>query len=341
MGGKIIVTHNNPDLDAVTSIWLIVRWLPGWEDAEFKFVPAGKTYQGGRVDSQADVLHVDTGLGKLDHHQTDEYTCAAKLTLEHVKVLSAAPFASYRHAASTFLGSRPAAPKAQKTVPMPPSASGGASKDDSRKEKFKWNAEALERLVEVVNQVDHFQEVYYAEPSADYLLLGVEYIFDGWKLLYREQDSLIVEKGLEVLDGIYISFISKIEAEKVLEREGTEFETKWGKGVAAETKNDMFDDVTQKKGYKITVRRHPKLGHIRIKAMPEKKVKSQKSKVKSINRIDLTPVYNMLMRVDEERRGDWFLHESKTMLLNGSAKNPKMRPTKLSLSEVIKIIQNV
>jgi len=28
-----IVTHMNPDLDAAASIWLLRRWLAGWEDA--------------------------------------------------------------------------------------------------------------------------------------------------------------------------------------------------------------------------------------------------------------------------------------------------------------------
>lgn len=73
---KQIITHINPDLDAVTSVWLITHFLAGWEGAEIGFVPA-KKIEG--VDNQRDVLYVDVGLGKLDHHQTGKMTSAAKL----------------------------------------------------------------------------------------------------------------------------------------------------------------------------------------------------------------------------------------------------------------------
>ena len=39
---KIIVTHASPDMDAITSVWLIRKFLPGWEDAKIQFVPAGE-----------------------------------------------------------------------------------------------------------------------------------------------------------------------------------------------------------------------------------------------------------------------------------------------------------
>ena len=301
-----IVIHFNPDLDAITGVWLLKRWLPEWENAEVEFVPAGKTYEGMEVDSNPEVLHVDTGLGKFDHHQTGDYTCAAKLTLEYIRELS----------------------------------NGGRIGDireirgEHHKEKIVWNGEALERLVEVVNQVDHFQEVYYKDSEADYLVLGAEYVLDGWKLLYREQDGLIVERGLELLDGIYISIVSKVLAEKILEEKGEEFETRWGKGIAVETKNSAVMDIAQKRGYAITVRKHPVTGHARVKSPPVNKMKDEKGKM----RVDLTSVYEALRRADSE--ADWFLHSSKTMLLNGSSKNPKMRATNLSLEEVVDIVKN-
>ena len=78
---KIIVTHMNPDLDAMASVWLLKRFGGcDWQEAEVKFVPAGKTYKDKKADSDPDILHVDVGLGKLDHHQTgDENLCGAKL----------------------------------------------------------------------------------------------------------------------------------------------------------------------------------------------------------------------------------------------------------------------
>lgn len=77
---KIIVTHLSPDLDAIASSWLIKNYLPCWEDAEFKFVPAGTTWEDKGSNDNPNILHVDTGLGKFDHHQVENRAlCAAKL----------------------------------------------------------------------------------------------------------------------------------------------------------------------------------------------------------------------------------------------------------------------
>ncbi len=85
---KLIVTHHNPDPDAITSVWLLRRFDQDWSEASVAFVPAGGTYQDQRVDSDPDIVHVDTGLGKFDHHQPDRgltRTSAAKLILEHLQ----------------------------------------------------------------------------------------------------------------------------------------------------------------------------------------------------------------------------------------------------------------
>ncbi len=79
---KTIVTHVNPDLDAITAAWLLVRYGGSeFEHASFAFVPAGERLK----DEDNNTVHVDTGLGKFDHHQEDvgqTDTCAALLVLE-------------------------------------------------------------------------------------------------------------------------------------------------------------------------------------------------------------------------------------------------------------------
>jgi len=83
---KKIVTHINPDLDAVTSVWLIKRFLPGWEDVEVEFVSAtASTEKQTQADQNPEVLWVDVGRGKLDHHQTGRYLSATKLCFDLVK----------------------------------------------------------------------------------------------------------------------------------------------------------------------------------------------------------------------------------------------------------------
>lgn len=81
---KLIVTHLHPDLDAIMSSWLLVRFdQPRFGDAALAFVPAGKTYKDQVVDSDPGIVHVDNGRGKFDHHHEGGYeTCAAQLVYQ-------------------------------------------------------------------------------------------------------------------------------------------------------------------------------------------------------------------------------------------------------------------
>jgi len=81
---RTIVTHLSPDLDAIASIWLIKKYLPDWDSAEIKFIPSGTTLNGQLPDSSKNIIHVDTGLGKFDHHQTNDYTSATKLVYKYL-----------------------------------------------------------------------------------------------------------------------------------------------------------------------------------------------------------------------------------------------------------------
>ncbi|CAN5225009.1 hypothetical protein BH09PAT2_BH09PAT2_01180 [soil metagenome] len=81
---KTIVTHISPDLDAIASTWLILRYLPEWGNADHAFVPAGETYEKKPADLDPDVIHVDTGMGKFDHHQLTERTSATKRVFDYL-----------------------------------------------------------------------------------------------------------------------------------------------------------------------------------------------------------------------------------------------------------------
>ncbi len=81
---KTIVTHLSPDLDAIASVWLIKKYLTGWNNAQIKFVPSGTTLDNQLPDSDKRVIHVDTGFGKFDHHQTNEYLSATKLVYKYL-----------------------------------------------------------------------------------------------------------------------------------------------------------------------------------------------------------------------------------------------------------------
>lgn len=100
-----IVTHTNPDQDAIVSVWLIKRFFPGWADAAVQFVPSGKTLNNQSPDSDSSIIHVDTGLGKFDHHTTgDRALCAATLVLSEIKARRYASDSSTLEALERMVG---------------------------------------------------------------------------------------------------------------------------------------------------------------------------------------------------------------------------------------------
>lgn len=268
---KLIVTHFNPDLDAITAIWLIRKFGPDWGKAKLAFVSAGDTYQGQAVDSDPNVLHVDTGLGELDHHQTNDFICAAQRCDSKIKNVE---------------------------------------------------KEALERILEIVCETDHGRDISWPEAENDRYLFFLEDILGGLRSLGKK-DEEIVDFGLKALDSIFRMMRDKIRAEEILAGpKATEFETPWGKGVAVLTSNESVLEVGEKMGYTLVVKKDEKKGGVRIYSRWDRGV-------------DLTEVSQKLKKLDPQ--ATWFLHASQCLLLNGSSRNPKMKPTKLSLAEIIAV----
>lgn len=300
---KIIVTHISPDWDAITSTWLIKKYLSGWHDAEVRFVPAG-TRLGGQepkvmnagedpieVVSNDEIIHVDTGLTPLDHHQTqDRNVSAASLTWDYVRE------------------------NLEKT--------GSPLRSEHK--------EAISRVVKVIVDTDHFKEVFWPDAAADHYELNFLGLLDGLKYEKPGQDMTYYEFGVQCLNAFVAEFENRIWAEKEIEEKGVKFQTRFGPGMGFETLNDTVLKLAQKMGYVLVVRKDPRKGYVRIKTLPEHEDKKG---------ADLTLVYEQFRKIDPE--ATWFLHVSKKMLLNGSPKNPKMRPTKLSLGDIIKVVEKI
>jgi hypothetical protein len=293
---KVIVTHSSPDLDAIGSVWAVKRFLQGWEDAVVKYVPAGETINGKNPKEaiekigEDDVIHVDTGLGPLDHHQTsDTNVSAASLSWDFVKK-------SYKDHHEKL-------------------------KDDK--------VEAIDRIMKIIVDTDHFKEVFWPDPDADYHEFGLGGILDGLKLLKQDQDDYYTQFVMESFDALLHEFENRIWAEREIKENGKVFKTKYGDGIGFETINDTVIKLSQKMGYVAVIRKDPRKGYVRIKVLP-----SSKGKV-----LDLTLVYEQLKKMDPD--ATWFLHVSKKMLLNGSVKNPKMKPTKLSLDDIIRVVKQI
>ncbi|MBI2010008.1 MAG: hypothetical protein HYS86_02390 [Candidatus Chisholmbacteria bacterium] len=282
---KTIVTHLNPDLDALTAVWLLKRF--GGEEfveARLAFIPAGETYRGVAVDSDPEVVHVDVGLGKFDHHQVDMRTSAAELVYQSL----------------------------------------GKEKPELTED------EALKRLVAIVVDIDYGAgDLSYPEAASDRyaMLFNERQIIGGWYRVFPGQSDKIAELGLTVLDGVYESLRGKVVAEGEFER-AKEFETQWGKGIGMETAEREFGTLAFARGYTVVVTKDPEGGNVRVKAREKQGGK----------RIDLTPLYNSVREKDPE--ADWYFHVSRKMLLNGSRVNPKMKASRLTLAQVIALLQH-
>lgn len=313
---KVIVAHRAPDMDAITSIWLIKRFLEGWEDAHIEFVPAGEKLQGKYESIQIpgeetaieiidgkEVIHVDTGLGKLDHHQTESNNiCAAILAYDYVK----------------------SAPHNSLTI-----------------NPIRINA--ARRIVELAIDEDHFQEVYYSKETSFLYDFSIPRLIDGYKIKNYHEDNACVEFGMTCLDAALHVIEARIWAEEEITKKGIEFETRYGRGMAVETINDMVLELAQKMGYVMAVRRDPHYGYLRIKARPVKRKSSSlhdKNILDSADSIDLTNTYEALKMLDPH--ASWFLHVSKKMLLNGSSKNPNMgNAANVTLEQVIEVLRKI
>ncbi len=277
---KRIVIHINPDLDAVASVWLIKRFLPRWEKAEIGFCQAETTFDGKPVDSDPDILHLDVGLGKLDHHQTDCFTSAVKLTLDFI------------------LEKR----KGQELSPL--------------------DLEALELMVETINEIDNARDLNWPEVKKERYDFYLHSILSGLRRMGKT-DIELVEYGFLGLNAVFKNLKAGIKAKEEIKK-GIEFQTPWGKAIALETGNELFLWESEKAGYYLVVKKDPDDGDVRIYARYDSDV-------------DLKNVYQKFKEMDKE--SDWFLHASGKLLLNGS-RVKKMKPTKLSLEQVIGVLKN-
>lgn len=299
---RIIVGHTSPDLDVITSVWLIKKFLSGWDKAQVQFVPAGDAIgrtseEGLKLKDPVEkignnlVIHVDTGLGPLDHHQIQsDKVCAATLTFDYVMK------------------------QMQESVPP------------IGEEKF----QALQRIVNVVLEDDHFKEIFRSDSTADYHEFLLNGIVDGLRLEKPNQDEFSLDFISQALDALLHQFENRIWAEKEIKENGVEFDTRFGKGIGFEVINDSVIKLAQKMGYYLVVRKDPRKGYVRIKGRPTAPGEKE---------IDLTLAYEKLSKMDPN--ATWFLHVSKKMLLNGTVKNPKMKPTKLSLNDIIEVLKTI
>jgi len=276
---KKVVTHINPDLDAVTAVWLIKRFLPGWKEAEIAFCKHQSTYDGKPVDSNPDILHIDASLGKLDHHQLEEAISAAKLCFDYIK-------------------------KQRKGQPFK-----------------ELDEKALVQIIEVATDVDNARDLNWPETTTPRNNFYLHVLIAGIRGM-AGSDEEVMTFGLKGMDAVFHQIKKSIDARKELKK-GVKFESQWGKAIAIETGNDSVLWEGEKKGYCLVIRKDSKTGGVRIYARYDTEV-------------DLTKAYNKFKKMDPD--SDWYLHQSKKLLIN-MASGRKMKPTKLTLNQLIEVLK--
>jgi len=284
---KLLVTHRSPDLDAISSVWCFTRFHPhDFSDAKHAFVNAGET-----IDLRAaeDLGFAPEDVVHVDTGLGDFDHHQPERGMQRICATSLVyDYVSHLH------------PELQ---------------DDK----------ALTFLVDYITAIDHFEECFWDDAANLKNNLLIQNLIDGLQRFGVQDDEALMHFGFQCLDAAHASLTAQIQAKEEL-RKGIEFETKWGKGLAIETSVDEVLKLAQKSGYVIAIRKDPKRGDIRIKAVPGKD-------------IDLTPVYRKVTAKDII--GRWYFHPGKTMLLNGSSKEMNRKPSPLTLQEIIDIFQSV
>lgn len=274
---KTIVTHRSPDVDAITSIWLIRRYLPDWEHAKTEFVDAGETLHSMDPDSDEDIIHVDTGFGRFDHHATSDHTCASRLVLEFLI---------------------------------------------EKKYVYTNHRMVLDRLIDVVTDLDHFREGTIEGAGDDFYEFYITNILYGFRSMTSD-DTEMVHFGSQMVEAAFFSLQQKMRAEKEIEL-GLIFKSPWGRSIALETTNTHPCWVALKAGFQLVVMKHVKKGNVRIMKLP-----------------DIGDTFEELYEtlVKKDPAATWFYHSSGSMIINGSGIRPDVVPSKLSLRQVVNLLK--
>lgn len=228
---KLIVTHHAPDLDAVSSVWMLKTFVAQeYADAKVTFVNPGETLSLAEAEKLGyqphQVTHVDTGLGEFDHHQPDrgqQFLSATLLT--------------YQHACDLH-------PELK-------------------------NDAALEYLANFVTEIDHFQEVHWPESGDLRYSFMIHELIKGMEFQSNNTDDSQLHFGITCLDSAYAVLTNTIKAEEILKSDAIEFPISGGTALAVETSNDDTIKLAQKKGFDLVIRKDPSEGNVRIKARPD------------------------------------------------------------------------
>ena len=176
---------------------------------------------------------------------------------------------------------------------------------------------ALERLVRQVCQIDNA-----TAPAGEQGFFNIGSLIAGYNLLFPTRPHHVAYAMLPNLDAWYEHEARQIRLEAAFARR-IEFETSWGLGIAMESDDGGSSRLAYGHGAVLFAYRD---GHGWMGVAAQAR-----------SSVNLTDVYADLRRVDGE--ADWYLHPNKRLLLCGTAKAPPRVPSRLSLAELVRVIQ--
>lgn len=280
---QLIVTHHAPDLDAVGAVWMLKRFdTQHFADAQVTFVDPGSQIDPGEAERLGFQMH------QVTHVDTGLGEFDHHQTERGHQPVCATSLV-YDHICQLH--------------------------PEQKEDK------ALHYLVQFATEVDHFGEIYWPDAESPRYNFMVHELLKGLESSDPHNDDSLLHFGLQCLDAAYACLRDYYQAKESLQ-DGQIFETKAGKALAIESRNDFIIQFAQKNGFVIVIRKDPKNGEIRIKARPD-------------TEIDLKAVYERVLKVDQV--GSWYYHPSGKMLLNGSRKKRHQKPSPLTLEEIIQI----
>lgn len=284
----LIVTHHAPDLDAVTATWLLKRFhAQEFADAKIAFVSAGQ---------------------KMNLHEAEEYGSQ----LHEITYVDTG-FGEFDH----HQPNRAMQKICAATLVFDHVCTLHPELVEDR---------ALQAIVQLANDVDHFGEVHWPEPASDRYLFMIQNLIRGHEYTDPHNDDSQMHFGFQCLDNAYAALTQHFKAIEIIKTKGREIILKEGKALVLLTRNDDTIKVAQKEGYMLVARKDPKLGHIRIKVRPDAP-------------FNLDALNARIAEVD--KKGTWFYHGSGKMLLNGSAKNNQQMPSPLTFEQLIVLIREI
>lgn len=178
----------------------------------------------------------------------------------------------------------------------------------------KGEKQAVNRIVEYVKQEDMAQFI-----TDDLHQFGIPTIISGLYGVNKKDSHAVYNVGKQIMDALMFEMLKRISAEKDWEGR-MDFDTKWGKATAVISDIPGVERIAFANGYVLLVSHNKAKTYHGMRGDPHSKV-------------DLTDVAMLVKQREPE--ANWFLHQSKRMLLCGGEIAATENYSHLTLAELM------